>query len=169
MTPHPLVTQLRFARSELQRCLEGVSEEEARVRTLPMNCISWVVGHLANQEHHYWAILGQGRVVRPELNELMGYGRSACTPSLTEMWAAWRDVTAVADVYLDTLTTADLTQHIERDGERAREAIGTMLLRNMYHYWFHTGEAHAMRQVLGHKDLPEFVGNMADALYRPEE
>ena len=28
--PHPLVTQLRFARSELARCLEGVSEEDAR-------------------------------------------------------------------------------------------------------------------------------------------
>ena len=37
---HPLVTQLRFTRSEFTRCLEGVSEEDARRRLLPMNCIS---------------------------------------------------------------------------------------------------------------------------------
>jgi len=37
-----------------------------------------------------------------------------------------------------------------------------------YHYWYHTGEAHAIRDMLGHQDLPEFVGNMSEALYRPE-
>ena len=42
---HPLVTQLRFARSELMRCLEGVSDQDARRRFEPMNCISWIVGH----------------------------------------------------------------------------------------------------------------------------
>jgi hypothetical protein len=31
-SPHPLVTQLRFARSELVRCLEGLSEADARRR-----------------------------------------------------------------------------------------------------------------------------------------
>ena len=36
-----------------------------------------------------------------------------------------------------------------------------MLLRNVYHYWFHTGEAHAVRQSLGHQGLPEFVGDMS--------
>jgi hypothetical protein len=41
----PLVIQLRFARNELMRALEGVSDEEARRRFEPMNCISWMVGH----------------------------------------------------------------------------------------------------------------------------
>jgi hypothetical protein len=40
---HPLVTQLRFARSEFRRCLEGVSDEDSRKRLLPMNSISWMV------------------------------------------------------------------------------------------------------------------------------
>lgn len=52
--PHPLVTQLRFARSELVRCLEGVSPEDALRRIEPMNCLSWIVGHLASQEHFLW-------------------------------------------------------------------------------------------------------------------
>jgi hypothetical protein len=41
-------------------------------------------------------------------------------------------------------------------------------MRNIYHYWFHTGEAHAVRQMLGHTDLPQFVGGMESAAYRPE-
>jgi hypothetical protein len=52
--PHLLVDQLRFARRELVRCLDGVTDEEARRRILPMNCISWMIGHLANQEQFYW-------------------------------------------------------------------------------------------------------------------
>ena len=46
--PHSLVTQLRFARSEFLRCLDGISEDDAARRLLPMNCISWMIGHLAN-------------------------------------------------------------------------------------------------------------------------
>ena len=45
--PHSLVLQLRFTRSESQRTLEGISDDEARRRFLPMNCISWNIGHLA--------------------------------------------------------------------------------------------------------------------------
>jgi hypothetical protein len=36
-----------------------------------------------------------------------------------------------------------------------------------YHYWYHLGEAHAIRQMLGHQDLPQFVGDMSAAVYRP--
>ena len=45
--PHPLVDQLRFARSEFLRGLEGLTKEDAARRVLPANCISWNVGHLA--------------------------------------------------------------------------------------------------------------------------
>jgi hypothetical protein len=64
MQPHLLVTQLRLARSEFVRCLEGVSEEDAIRRLMPMNCISWMVGHLANQEHRYWVVLAQYKLLR---------------------------------------------------------------------------------------------------------
>ena len=77
------------------------------------------------------------------------------------MWAAWREITAAADRYLDTLTPATLETSFQREGEPVGENVGTILLRNIYHYWFHTGEAHAMRQMLGHKDLPQFVGDMS--------
>jgi uncharacterized damage-inducible protein DinB len=166
--PHTLVTQLRFARSEFLRCLDGLSEDDAVRRLLPMNCISWMIGHLANQEHRYWVILGQGKNIAPGLNDLVGHGQPATTPPLSDMWATWQSVTQAADVYLDTLTADVLQTFFEYEGKPVGENIGTMLLRNIYHYWFHTGEAHAVRQGLGHTDLPQFVGDMSQALYHPE-
>ena len=82
---HPLVDQLRFARSEWVRALEGVSDEDARRRLIPMNSISWIVGHLAWQENRYWLQLAQGQDVAPHLNALVGYGKPATTPPLDEM------------------------------------------------------------------------------------
>ncbi len=165
---HPLVTQLRFTRGELVRCLEGVSDADACRRVEPMNCISWIVGHLANQENGYWVLVAQGETLVPNLNQLVGYGKPASTPPLEEMWDAWRAIASAADRYLDTLTPELLQTHLEWKGKRLQESIGTMLLRNIYHYWFHIGEAHAVRQLLGHSELPEFVGDMSVALYRPE-
>ncbi len=52
--PHPLIDQFRFTRSEWLRGLEGVSAEDATQHFGPMNCISWMVGHLAWYEQRYW-------------------------------------------------------------------------------------------------------------------
>jgi uncharacterized damage-inducible protein DinB len=166
---HFLVTQLRFARSEFERCLEDVSAADALVRVGQMNCISWIVGHLANQEHNLWVRYAQGKTLFPVLNDLVGSGKPASTPDLDEMWQTWKAVTALADEYLDDLTIDQLQTRLMREGQPMPETVGTTLLRNIYHYWFHTGEAHAIRQVLGHKDLPQFVGNLSTAVYRPED
>lgn len=165
----PLVTQLRFARSEFTRCLEGVSEADAIRQIDPMNCISWFIGHLAVQENFYWVYMGQGKRLHPDLNELVGYGKSGSTPPLKDMWLAWKEITKAADIYLDELSLDMLVKQIEFDDKQSRESIGTMLFRNIYHYWFHTGEAHAVRQMLGHINLPDFVGDMSQANYSPEE
>jgi hypothetical protein len=165
----PLVIQLRFARNELMRALEGVSDEEARRRFEPMNCISWMVGHLANQENTYWVFLAQTQKLEPGLRDLVGYGRPASTPPLADMWAAWHNITRTADEYLDTLNSDILQTHFEWQGEPMKENVGTMLLRNIYHYWYHIGESQAVRQLLGHTNLPEFVGDIGlQAPFRPE-
>jgi uncharacterized damage-inducible protein DinB len=168
MAPHLLVTQLRFARTEFGRGLDGVSETDGLIRLAPLNSLGWMVGHLANQEHRYWVILAQGLELMPGLVDRVGTGRPASTPSLAEMWSAWRTVTAAADDYLDTLTGDQLDRFLLRGGRPVKENVGTMLLRTIYHYWFHTGEASAVRQLLGHQELPEFVGDMSAATYRSE-
>ena len=166
---HPLVTQLHFARSEFVRCFEGASAEDALRRMMPLNSLSWIVGHMANQEQGWWLMLAQGRVLVPGLNDLVGYRKPASTPPLDEMWSAWKFITQAADEYLTTLTTATLQTHLVYKGTPRPETIGTMILRGTYHYWYHTGEAHAIRDLLGHIDLAEFVGDMSQAVYQPEE
>jgi len=168
MPIHPLVTQLRFSRGEFVRCLKDVSPEDAIRRVMPMNSISWILGHLANQEQAYWVLLAQERTILPDLNDLVGSGKPASTPPLDEMWAAWRSITQAADQYLGTLTTPVLEKHLIYKGKPRPESVGTMLLRNIYHYWYHIGEAHAIRDMLGHRDLPQFVGDMSEAYYQPE-
>lgn len=166
---HPLVDQLRFARSEWFRALEGVSEEDARKRFLPMNCISWMVGHLAWHEQLYWVIVAQNRNVAPHLDELVGNGRPASTPGLEDMWQAWHEVTRAADDFLETLTVEHMPLHLTYKGKPVSQSTGTMLQRVIYHYWYHIGESQAIRQLLNHPDLPEFVGDIgAEAPYRSE-
>jgi hypothetical protein len=158
-----LVRQLRFARSEMMRCLEGVSEADALVRIQPMNSIGWIVGHLAAQEQFFWIYAAQQKALYPQLYQRVGFGQPASTPDLTEMLQVWGEITASADEYLDKLTPELLLTHLAPDGSRSPENVGTLLLRNTYHYWFHTGEAHAIRQQLGHRDLPQFVGDLTNA------
>ncbi len=126
------------------------------------------MAHLALQEQRYWVVIAQGReaVRYPELVELSGYPDRATTPDLVVVRKIWTGVTDGADRYLNSVTDAELANHFEFDGERLPESVGTMLYRNIHHYWFHTGEAHAIRQQLGHKDLPDFVGDQGSAPFR---
>ena len=157
---HPLVTQLHFARSEFARCFEGVNPDEASRRVEPMNSLSWTVGHLALQEHALWIQLAQGRNIAPDLRERFGTGQPASTPPWIEMWELWQTITKEADKYLLTLQPENLKDHLMWEGKPRPEDVGTLLLRNIFHYWFHLGKAHSVRQMLGHVNLPMYVGNM---------
>jgi len=168
MAVHPYIDQLRFARQEFARCLEGVSPEDAKKRLGPMNSMGWIVGHLANQEHRYWVVMAQGQDIAPGLDAQVGTGRPASTPDIDAMWAIWQRVTKAADRYFDSLTPQMLETYFDVDGQPASYNVARMLLRNTYHYWFHTGEACAIRQVLGHPAVPEFVGDMHLLPYRVE-
>src|SRR5262249_47977400 len=136
-------------------------------RLEPMNSIGWIVGHLAWQEQRYFLARAQGVSPVPILDELVAYGAAATTPPLKQMLAAWKTVTAAAAPWLPGLT---------RDGPPAARPppggprrTGDAVRRTSYHYWFHIGEILAIRQLLGHRRLPEFVGSIErEAPYRPE-
>jgi hypothetical protein len=160
---HNLVVQLHFARSEFQRAFEGVSEEDALVRLGQMNSLGWIVAHLAGQENRLWVQIAQGVEMEPQLFTLAGYRQPASTPPLAEAWAAWRRVTAAADRYLDALTPQIAVSTLSYQGVPRPENVGNMVLRNIYHYFYHIGEAQAIRQQLHHTNLPEFVGRMNEA------
>ena len=170
-TTHPLVRQLNFTRSEFKRGLKGLSEEDAAKRLLPMNCISWNVGHLAWQEQKYILYYGQGQMPYPEIEEHFAYGAPASTPSLREMLKTWQKITILTDPWLESLTSEKLQEFvIKKDGTKLRRNFGSLLQRMIYHYWYHIGENLAIRQMLPHTDLPQFVGNIdRQAPYTPEQ
>ena len=165
--PHPLITQLRFTRSEFLRGLDGLTAEEAGRRFAAINPIAWMVGHLAWHEQALWLERAQGKTVAPAVKACR-FGAPPSDPALDEMLAAWRAVTAAADPYLDTLASEALLGHWEKDGRKHPESVGTSVRRITYHYWFHLGESQAVRQMLGHRDLPAFVGEQNDAPYVQE-
>jgi hypothetical protein len=168
--PHPLVSQLRFTRGEFLRAVKRVDEADATQRLLPMNCISWNVGHLAWQEQRYFLHYGQGRMLLPEIDRDFAFGAPASTPSLKEMLVAWQTITQAADPWLNTLTPAVLQQHVISQGKPIARTYGNLLQRVIYHYWYHIGENMAIRQQLGHDRLPVFVGDIDNkAPYRPEQ
>lgn len=169
-TIHPLVLQLKFTRDEFQRALRDLSEEDACKRILPMNCISWNVGHLAWQEQRYFLYYGLRLMPYPEVQQAFTPGTPASTPALSDMQAVWQKITKAADPWLESLTSEKLQEHfINADGTQGGTIFGSLLQRVIYHYWYHTGENLAIRQVLGHTHLPEFVGKIDEkAPYIPE-
>ena len=145
--------------------MRGVRPADALRRLEPMNSIGWIVAHMAWHEQRYWLTRAQDLTPEPDLNEIARNGGPATTPPLAAMLTAWSKVTAAADPWLDALTEGDLQGELAGSGPR--RTIGSGLQRVTYHYWFHTGEILAIRQVLGHRRLPEFVGNIDDeAPYR---
>jgi len=166
---HPLIDQFRFARREWHRGLEGVSEAEGAQHFASLNCISWIVGHLAWHEQRTFLTRPQGLTPQPLLNTLYAYGAPMVTPSLAESLGLWAQIIAAADTYLDGLGEADLAADLPSNGAASGQSRGSALLRITYHYWYHTGEIQAIRQLLGHTGLPEYVGDIeTEAPYRPE-
>jgi len=167
--PHPLVDQLRFTRSEWLRGLEGIADEDGARHFGPMNCISWIVGHLAWQEQRYFLERAQEKVIFPELNSKYAYGAPMSTPALAETARIWQQVIEASAAYLDTITTGSLQAELLLKGKPGGQSIGSAMRRMTYHYWYHIGEIQAIRQMLGHTGLPEYVGDIETlAPYRPE-
>lgn len=166
---HPLVSQLRFTRYEFHRAIKTVNQKDAEIRILPMNCISWNVGHLAWQEQQYFLKYSMGKVLFPEIEKQFSYGAPASTPPLNEVLTAWLEITKAVDPWLDILTSKLLSQQVISQGKEIKYTFGNLMLRTIYHYWYHIGENMAIRQQLGHTKLPVFVGNIdSKAPYIPE-
>jgi hypothetical protein len=166
---HPLVDQLHFTRGEWLRALDRVPEADALKRLEPMNSIGWIVSHLAWHEQLSFLTRLQDVTPVPAANQHGVSGEPASTPPLPAALATWRAVVDTADPILDTLDTAALETWLPRTRVPQSRTVGSTVQRVTYHYWFHIGEIISIRQVLGHADVPEFVGDIdVEAPYRAE-
>ncbi len=152
----------RFAISEFERGLAGVTDEESVVR-LPkadgsaMNAITWSMGHIATTWLFDHALMtGE----RPQFGDRLFFGPNAdpTPPRLEEMREMWDRAKTLTEDWLPGANDELLSS--KRDfGPQSSEHLGTQLLRAVFHTWFHTGEINAMRQMLGHPEIG-FVGQM---------
>ena len=154
-----IVNQLFFARYEFRKGFSGVTDEEGLKRLIPINSIAWMVGHLAWHEQFYWLKRAQNIVLIPELEKNASFGKPPGELVLSEMVTCWEKVTGKADDYLKSLSLSDLDSCMVVKDKKLNFNIGTMLSRMIYHYWYHNGEMQAVRQLIGHKDLPDFVSD----------
>jgi hypothetical protein len=158
---HTLVEMLQLTWTEFDRNLAGLSDEDARKRIEPMNCISWIIAHVANQVYAFCAAWPYGREVAPRYSPY-GFGKPASQPPLEEALGLWRDAREAAAEWLEQATEQSM---LESPAGRSPESenMGTLLTRCIFHIWCHIGEISSIRQILGHKP-PQFV-DMHDWMY----
>jgi hypothetical protein len=159
--PHPLILQLRFTRSQFARVVKGVTEEEATRRPHGLNAVGWSVAHLTWQEQKYFLDDGQGERPYPDVDRAYRPGAPASAPALEATLRVWRDVTCRADPWPDDLDVAAMAApYRKKDGSDGARIVGDLPQRVLYHYWLHLGQVVAVRRLLGHEKVPQFVGNV---------
>ena len=158
----------RFAISEFERGLQGLTDEEARTRLTKadgseMNAISWTVGHITG----HWLLLAAYARQEEQPSGPVRFFGAAADPTPLPLSDALK-LLDEAKTSIDWLSTADdeLLSAL-REGHavsrKQQESVGTVLMRVTLHTWFHTGEINAVRQMLGHAPIP-FVGQMVGKL-----
>ena len=166
-TTHHLVWQLRNARKEWAIIFDGVSDEDGERRFGRINSLGWFMAHLA---WHEMMNLGAftGEMMFPQLHEIAGKGNPATTPKLSEMRALWEQIAAAVDERFATLTVDDLLGEVNYFGWVYPENLGSVLQRTNNHYFYHMGEAAAVRQLLDHTGYPEVMADEGAMDYYPE-
>ena len=150
-----------FTLSEFERGLEGLSEDDARIRMkksdgAEMNAISWSIAHVAA----HWLIVAayaRGDDVPSGLNPFGGPEADPTPPQLSDALK----LLAEAKASIEWFTDADDRLFAETRDElrisRSHGNVGTAIMRAALHTWCDIGEINAVRQMLGHPEVI-FVG-----------
>ncbi len=155
----------RFALSEFERGLEGVTDEEARRRMAKadgteMNAISWTIGHIAG---HWLSVAAYAKQEEQPGKVLRFVGPEAdatplhLTDALKMLDDAKRSIDWLGSAGDPLLSSSPAGYFL------SSESVGTNVMRAVLHTWFHTGEINAVRQMLGHAEIPfagKLIGNL---------
>jgi hypothetical protein len=149
-----------------------LSDEEARIRIgkadgTEMNAISWVVGHIAQ---HWLSIAsvatGERRAggLRPSAEGLRPFSSGPNADPTPPPLADTIALLSAAAESLEWIGNADAEHLSSKPGSNPEaESLGTTVMRAALHTWYHLGEIAAVRQMMGHTEVP-FVGRMAGKL-----
>lgn len=127
------------------RCVEDVTDEEARVRRHGLTPVIWQLGHIVTADAGYLRRVG-GVVELPAVyREIFptGTGGDASYPPLDEVRRYFEQVQREL---LQAAQTADLSHPV--DGQSYRTA-GEVLLFTTYHRGYHIGKMTTLRALSG--------------------
>ncbi len=141
-----ILGQLLATRQRILRCLEDLSDDEARrTPTGNLSPVIWQVGHLAWADAGYAGRADRAPTLPPAFEGLFktGTGGVAAYPPLAQVTDAFN----VAQQALEAVArSADLEQSLEA---RAYTNVGEMLIFACYHRGYHVGKMTTLRALLG--------------------
>lgn len=126
------------------RCVEDISEKEARERPQGLAPLVWQVGHLALADAGFLRRAGLTQEVPTSYLDLFktGSGGLADYPSVAEVRSVFE---AGQRALTDLLRSVDLSRPIE---SRNYSTVGEMLVFACYHRGYHIGKMTTLRALL---------------------
>ena len=148
----PLAAILRLNTRLLRNCLDGVSDEMARIRhAAGVNSAAFIAAHVTDSRFFLLRTLG-GSLDNPlsaMLDEANGIDDITDWPSLDAIRAAWMNVSSAIDTLLDAVSPDDLDAAIDAKlpgVERTRLGALTFLVQ---HDSYHIGQLAMLRKSAG--------------------
>ena len=149
---HPLAAILRLNRRLLLNCLDGLSDETARIRRADgVNSATFIAAHVTDARFFLLRTLG-GSLDNPlsaMLDKATRIDDITDWPSLDTIRAAWTSVSSTLDAQLDTLSSDDLDAAVDAKFpgvERTRLGALTFLVQ---HDSYHIGQLALLRKPAG--------------------
>jgi uncharacterized damage-inducible protein DinB len=148
-----LADMLRLNTTLFRNCLDGMSEDQARVRPSgTTNNAAFVAAHLVDSRFYLLKALGAERAnpLAPFLEGVRGIDGMTRWPTLDEIRSAWTDASRALRARIDILTATEL------DGPSAARFPGDWPMRQalmfmVQHDGYHIGQLSLLRS---HAGLP---------------
>lgn len=148
----PLAAILKLNTRLLLNCLEGLSDEAARVRHASgVNSVTFIAAHVTDSRYFLLRTLG-GALENP-LSRFLDKAKTIDEitewPPLDAVRTAWKDVSAALDTQLGTATADDLSASVDArfpGVERTRLGALTFLVQ---HDSYHLGQLALLRKPAG--------------------
>jgi uncharacterized damage-inducible protein DinB len=140
--------QLTASRERLRRCLEDVTDDEARqVLAGQLSPVTWQVGHVATIDASFVTRGGGTFTLPPRYAELFGTGTGgrADYPPLSNVWAVFD---GAHQALLRVAAQAHYPTPVE-SRSRAFTNLGEMLIFACHHRGYHIGKITTLRALLG--------------------
>jgi len=150
----PLAEILRLNTRLFRNCLDGLTDEQARVRpTAATNSAAFVAAHVADSRYFLLKTLGTDRKspLEPYLGGWKSIDQITEWPTLTDVQSAWTEAAHALRDRLDAMTTAELDAPSNSGFPIENQTVLGVLAFLVQHDSYHVGQLSLLRK---HAGLP---------------